>query len=75
VGAGHALEGTLTFGYTPVKNLEVRAEVRYDKLSAGFVNALPEDAYVRANPGEEDQIDANNNSEFALQAVYKFSLP
>lgn len=75
VGAGHALEGTLTFGYTPVKNLEVRAEVRYDKLSDGFVNALPADAYVRANPGAEDQIDANNNSEFALQAVYKFSLP
>jgi hypothetical protein len=75
VGAGHALEGTLTFGYTPVKNLEVRAEVRYDKLSDGFVTAIPEAAYVRANPGDEDQIDANNNSEFALQAVYKFSLP
>jgi Putative beta-barrel porin-2, OmpL-like. bbp2 len=75
VGAGHALEGTLTFGYTPVKNFELRAEVRYDKLSDGFVNALPESAYVRANPGTEDQIDANNNSEFALQGVYKFSLP
>jgi Putative beta-barrel porin-2, OmpL-like. bbp2 len=75
VNAGHALEGTLTFGYSPVKNLELRAELRYDKLSAGFINALPEDAYVRANPGDEDQIDANNNTEFALQGVYKFSLP
>jgi hypothetical protein len=75
VGAGHALEGTLTFGYTPVKNFEVRAEVRYDKLSAGFLNAFPESAYVRANPDSEDEIVANNNSEFALQGVYKFSLP
>ena len=74
VGAGHALEGTLTFGYTPVKNFEVRAEVRYDKLSDGLVNSGA--FYVRANPGSEtDEIDANNNSEFALQGVYKFSLP
>jgi Putative beta-barrel porin-2, OmpL-like. bbp2 len=76
VGAGHALEGTLTFGYTPVKNFEVRAEFRYDKLSAGFINALPEAAYVRAlGTDEEPNTLANNNSEFALQGVYKFSLP
>jgi hypothetical protein len=75
VGAGHAVEGTLTFGYTPVKNFEVRAELRYDKLSDGLVNSGA--VYVRALPiGEsEDVTDANNNTEFALQGVYKFSLP
>jgi len=73
LGAGHAIEGTVTLGYTPVKNFEIRAELRYDKLSDGLVNAGA--FYVRANPGDEDEIDANNNSEFALQGVYKFSLP
>jgi hypothetical protein len=73
VGAGHAIEGTATVGYTPVKNFEIRAELRYDKLSDGLVNAGA--FYTRANPGSEDEIDANNNTEFALQGVYKFSLP
>jgi Putative beta-barrel porin-2, OmpL-like. bbp2 len=73
VGAGHALEGTVTFGYTPVKNFEVRAELRYDKLSDGLGHAGA--FYVREFPGATDQVDANNNSEFALQGVYKFSLP
>jgi hypothetical protein len=73
VDAGHAIEGTVTIGYTPVKNFEVRAELRYDKLSDGLVNAGA--FYVRANPDTEDEIDANNNTEFALQGVYKFSLP
>jgi hypothetical protein len=73
VDAGHALEATATIGYSPVKNFEVRAELRYDKLSDGLVNAGA--FYVRANPDTEDEIDANNNTEFALQGVYKFSLP
>jgi hypothetical protein len=75
VGAGHALEGTLTFGYTPVKNFEVRAELRYDKLSDGLFDSGA--FYVRALPtGEsEEDVEANNNTEFALQGVYKFSLP
>ena len=73
LNAGHAIEGTVTLGYTPVKNFEVRAELRYDKLSDGLVNAGA--FYVRANPGDVDEVDANNNSEFALQGVYKFSLP
>jgi hypothetical protein len=73
-GAGHAIEGTATVGYTPVKNFEVRAELRYDRLSDGLVNAGL--FYTRANPDDtEDAIDANNNTEFALQGVYKFSLP
>jgi Putative beta-barrel porin-2, OmpL-like. bbp2 len=73
LNAGHAIEGTVTLGYTPVKNFEVRAELRYDKLSDGLVNAGA--FYVRANPATDDEIDANNNTEFALQGVYKFSLP
>src|SRR5665213_245250 len=73
VGAGHALEGTLTFGYTPVKNFELRAELRYDKLSDGLVDSGA--FYTRAlATGTEPTVDANNNSEFALQGVYKFSL-
>ncbi|HEY1899199.1 MAG TPA: outer membrane beta-barrel protein [Steroidobacteraceae bacterium] len=71
--AGHAIEGTATVAYSPVKNFEVRAELRYDKLSDGLVDSGA--FYVRALPGTEDEIDANNNSEFALQGVYKFSLP
>jgi Putative beta-barrel porin-2, OmpL-like. bbp2 len=73
LGAGHAIEGTVTLGYTPVKNFEVRAELRYDKLSDGLVNSGA--FYVRADPGATDETDANNNTEFALQGVYKFSLP
>jgi hypothetical protein len=74
LGAGHAVEGTVTLGYTPVKNFEVRAELRYDKLSDGLVDS---DAfYTRAlATGTEPTVDANNNSEFALQGVYKFNLP
>jgi len=73
VGLGHAIEGTATIGYSPVKNFEVRAELRYDKLSDGLANAGA--FYVRSQPATEDETDANNNTEFALQGVYKFSLP
>ncbi len=31
VGIGHAVEGTATIGYSPVKNFEIRGELRYDK--------------------------------------------
>jgi putative OmpL-like beta-barrel porin-2 len=74
VNAGHAGEATLTFGYTPVKNFEVRAELRYDRVSddAG-VSGLD---YLRAiGTDENPNTYANNNVEFALQGVYKFSLP
>jgi len=74
VGFGHAVEGTLTFGYSPVKNFEVRGELRYDKLSDGLFNAGA--SYVRVIPhDEEEETLANNNTEFAIQGVYKFSLP
>jgi hypothetical protein len=75
VGYGHALEGTVTFGYSPVKNLEFRAELRYDKLSDGLVDAGAFYLRSRAENESEDEVDANNNTEFALQGVYKFSLP
>jgi hypothetical protein len=72
--AGHAVEGTLTLGYSPVKNFEVRAELRYDRLSDGLVNSGF--SYTRAFTDDgEGEILANNNVEFALQGVYKFSLP
>ncbi|HEV2704169.1 MAG TPA: outer membrane beta-barrel protein [Steroidobacteraceae bacterium] len=74
VGVGHAAEGTVTFGYTPVKNFEVRAELRYDKVSEGSVaDGL---VYLRAIGNDTTpNTYANNNTEFALQGVYKFSLP
>ena len=74
VNAGHAAEATFTFGYTPVKNFEVRAELRYDRVTddAG-VSGL---AYLRdIGTDETPNTYANNNTEFALQGVYKFSLP
>ncbi len=74
VNVGHAAEATFTFGYTPVKNFEVRAELRYDRVTddAG-VSGL---AYLRdIGTDETPNTYANNNLEFALQGVYKFSLP
>jgi hypothetical protein len=73
---GHATEGTLTVGYSPVKNFEIRGEVRYDSLSAGLTNSGF--SYIRALPNdaaETPAVLADNNTEFAIQGVYKFSLP
>jgi hypothetical protein len=71
LGEGHIVEGTATVGYSPVKNFEIRAELRYDKAQEG------DKVFVRALPTGDDESDtfANNNLEFALQGVYKFSLP
>jgi hypothetical protein len=63
-------EGTVTFGYAPVKNFELRAEFRYDKSNSDapiFFKTLT--ARNSTTP------DSDNLSEFALQAVYKFSAP
>jgi hypothetical protein len=71
VHPSHIVEGTATIGYSPVKNFEIRGELRYDKAQeadAIFVRALNSDS-------EEGPTFANNNFEFALQGVYKFSLP
>jgi hypothetical protein len=74
VNYGHEIEGTVTVGYSPVKNFEIRGELRYDKLSDGLFDSGY--AYTRAyNSYEEEDTLANNNSEFAIQGVYKFSLP
>ena len=71
-GFGHVSEGTLTVGYTPVKNFEIRGELRYDKASNGMG-----DVFERSLTGGEEgsPIYANSNTEFAIQGVYKFSLP
>ncbi len=63
-------EGTLTVGYSPVKSFELRAEFRYDKSGAGTPSYYrTREALATGTP------DSDNLSEFALQAVYKFSAP
>lgn len=63
-------EGTVTFGYSPVKSFELRAEFRYDKSGAGTPTFFRTREALAANTPDSD-----NLSEFALQAVYKFSAP
>ena len=62
-------EGTITLGYAPVKNFELRAEFRYDKSGADTPT------FYRTRPTTGSSPDSDNLSEFALQAVYKFSAP
>jgi len=58
-------EGTLTFGYAPVKSFELRMEARYDKSDkATFVRQI--NNIENANPL------ANSQTGVALQGVYKF---
>ena len=67
-------EGTVTFGYAPAKNFELRAEFRYDKSGSGtpvFYKIRP----VSFADGSVSAPDSDSLSEFALQAVYKFSAP
>jgi hypothetical protein len=61
----HLWEGTVTFGYAPVKSFELRGEFRYDSSQAsGFLRGIaPRPSY------------GNNLSEIAIQGVYKFSAP
>ena len=60
-------EGTITFGYAPVKAFELRAEFRYDKSGSGTPT------FFRSRTAEGP--DSDNLSQFALQAIYKFSAP
>ena len=60
-------EGTITLGYAPVKNFELRAEFRYDKSGA--------DTPIFVRSRDPNAPLSDNLSEFALQAVYKFSAP
>ncbi len=63
-------EGTLTVGYSPVKSFELRAEFRYDKSGAGTPTFFKTRAAIAASTPDTDSL-----SQFALQAVYKFSAP
>lgn len=63
-------EGTLTVGYSPVKAFELRAEFRYDKSGADTPTFFRTRSQVEAGTPRGD-----NLSEFALQAIYKFSAP
>jgi Putative beta-barrel porin-2, OmpL-like. bbp2 len=60
-------EGTLTFGYSPIKNFELRLEGRYDSSD--------ESTYLKSIHGgpDGDALEyAENQTEFAIQGVYKF---
>lgn len=59
-------EGTLTFGYDPIKSFEVRLEARYDmsnKYTPTFLRTINTDQSVTF---------ANNQTGFALQGIFKF---
>lgn len=53
-------EATLTLGYSPLKNLDLRAEVRADRSD------------VRAFVDSNGTTASNNQNSFGLQAIYKF---
>jgi hypothetical protein len=58
-------EGTVTFGFAPVKSFELRIEARYDKSDQPtFVKRID----LAGNPVEFD----DNQTEFAVQGIYKF---
>jgi Putative beta-barrel porin-2, OmpL-like. bbp2 len=58
-------EGTVTFGYAPVKSFELRMEARYDKSDKStFVRTITNDPSI--NPFADSQTGV------ALQGVYKF---
>jgi len=58
-------EGTVTFGYAPVKSVELRMEARYDKSDKStFVRTITNDTSI--NPFADSQTGV------ALQGVYKF---
>jgi hypothetical protein len=63
-------EGTVTFGYSPVANFELRAEFRYDKSGSSTPTFFRTREAVAANIPDSD-----NLSGFAIQGVYKFSAP
>ena len=60
-------DGTVTFGFSPAKNFELRIEGRYDKASQStFVRTISVGSPVPA------ETFADNQTEFSLQGVYKF---
>jgi len=62
----HLQEGTITFGFAPVKSFELRLEGRYD--NAGSVDTFykTSSAVVAGIP------DTDSLSQFAIQGVFKF---
>ena len=54
-------EGTLTFGYAPVKAFELRLEARYDKAGGNFFLRSPSITDV-----------SNNQTSVAIEGLYKF---
>ncbi|MEP6886147.1 MAG: outer membrane beta-barrel protein [Gammaproteobacteria bacterium] len=64
-GAAQTLkEGTITFGYDPVKNFELRLEARYDKST--------ESTFVRDISVAAIDPFADSQTGIALQGVFKF---
>ena len=58
-------EGTVTVGYAPLKNFELRIEARYDKSDQStFVKAL--------TPAGAPAVFDDHQSEMAVQGVFKF---
>ena len=58
-------EGTVTFGYDPVKSFELRIEARYDKSDKSpFLRSF---SYTKS-----PNTFADNQTELVLQGVYKF---
>lgn len=58
-------EGTVTFGFDPVKSFELRIEGRYDKSDqATFVKTV--------TPAGAAATFDDSQSEFAVQGIYKF---
>lgn len=57
-------EGTVTAGFAPAKNFELRVEVRYDWSD--------KQTLVKTVPGVVPATLGDNQTEFALQGVYKF---
>ena len=55
-------EATLTLGYSPLKNLDLRAEVRADRSNSN----------VRAFVDANGITASNSQNSFGLQAIYKF---
>jgi Putative beta-barrel porin-2, OmpL-like. bbp2 len=61
----HFWEGTLTFGYDPTKNFELRLEGRYDSSQT--------DIFLRQRAlGETPAELADSLSQFAVQGIFKF---
>lgn len=62
-------EVTLSAGFSPVKNFELRVEARYDKSNQpAFLKA------IHSGPDGHSQAFDDSQNEFAIQALYKFGL-